>query len=41
MQEEWKQLNEEELTKKCTEGLKTFEKDEMKENLKSFGCSVK
>lgn len=41
MQEEWKHLNEEELTKKCAEWLATFEKDEMKENLKSFGCSVK
>ena len=40
MQEEWKQLNEEELAKKCTAGLETFEKDEMKKNLKSFGCSV-
>jgi hypothetical protein len=38
MQEDWKQLSERELTRKCTEGLSQFETDEMKENLKSYGC---
>lgn len=41
MQEEWKQLSEQELMKKCTEGLSQFETNEMKENLKSFGCLEK
>jgi tRNA uridine 5-carbamoylmethylation protein Kti12 len=39
MQEEWKQLDEEELTKKCTEELAKFEP--MENNLNSFGCSAK
>ena len=39
MQEEWKQLNEEDLTKKCTEELSKLEP--MKENMNSFGCSIK
>ena len=38
IQEEWKQLDEEELTKKCTDWLAIFETDEMKSELKSFGC---
>ena len=39
MQEEWKQLNEKELTRKCTEELAKFES--MEDNLNSFGCSAK
>ena len=39
VQEEWKQLNEEELTKKCTEELAKFEP--MEDNLNSYGCSAK
>jgi hypothetical protein len=38
IQEEWKQLDEEELTKKCTDWLAIFETDEMKSELRSFGC---
>ena len=41
MQDEWKQLNEQELTRKCTEGLETFETAEMQKNLSSFGCLKK
>lgn len=41
MQEEWKSFGREELTKKCTEELAKFENDEMKNKLKSFGCSLK
>jgi hypothetical protein len=39
MQEKWKQLNEKELVQKCTESMESFETEEMKEDLNSFGCS--
>ena len=38
IQEEWKQLTEEELTKKCTEVLRDFEEGLKHDNLNSFGC---
>ena len=38
IQEEWKQLNKEDLTKKCTEVLENFEKGLKEDNLNSFGC---
>jgi len=38
IQEEWKQLSEEELTKKCTEVLRDFEEGLKHDNLNSFGC---
>ena len=40
MQEKWKNLTEEELFNKCTEELAKFDSDEMKNKLKSFGCSL-
>ena len=39
VQWEWRQLDEEELTKKCSEELTKFEP--LEDNLNSFGCSVK
>lgn len=39
MQEEWKLLDKEELTKKCSEEFDKFKSWE--DNLKSFGCSIK
>lgn len=38
IQEDWKNLSEEELAKKCTDLLENFEKDLSKERLNSFGC---
>jgi len=38
IQEEWKQLTEEELTKKCTEVLRDFEEGLKHDNLNSFDC---
>ena len=38
MQENRRKLSEQELTRKCIEGLSQFETDEMKENLRSYGC---
>ncbi len=38
IQEEWRQLTEEELTKKCTEVLRDFEEGLKHDNLNSFGC---
>lgn len=38
IQEEWKQLTEEELTKKCTEILGDFKEGLKHDNLNSFGC---
>ena len=38
IQEEWKQLTEEELTKKCTEVLGDFKEGLKHDNLNSFGC---
>lgn len=39
MQEGWKQLSEEELTKKCTEELAKLEP--IKDEMNAFGCSTK
>jgi hypothetical protein len=38
IQEEWKQLSKEDLTKKCTEVFENFEKGLREGNLNSFGC---
>ena len=40
MQEKWKNFTEEELYNKCTEELAKFDNEEMKNKLKSFGCSL-
>jgi len=40
VQEEWKQLSESELTKKCTESLNGYKNDDMKESLDHYGCSL-
>ncbi len=41
LQEEWKQLTEEELSEMCTERLKELEKSLEKEDVNSFGCYTK
>lgn len=40
-QEEWKQLSEDELTKKCTEELTNYENLLEENNADSFGCLTK
>ena len=41
MQEEWKQLDEKELTKKCTEELENYKNWIKEKNLNDFGCIKK
>ncbi len=38
LQEEWKQLSENELAKKCTEEYETYKKNLKENNLETFGC---